>query len=267
MSRAASAPTTSSSSTRPKCRVRRPRRSCRARLCLRSLSGSAPASRRLLLEHFDDTVRSPEEVEQVSGLATLGIIPKVGVDAAAEEELADPRSALSEAYRSLCTALQFSTESGLPKTLVVTSAGPSEGKSITSLAIARHFATHRAKVLLVDADLRNPSLHAKLGCDNAIGLSNYLTGACTPPEAFQATAIPIWPSWRRGRCRPMPPIFWQAAPDVAALGRARGLRSDRHRRAARHGARRCAAAVECRGRHRLRRRRRAGAPRPRSRRA
>ena len=72
----------------------------------------------------------------------------------------------------MCTALQFSTESGLPKTLVVTSAGPSEGKSITSLAIARHFATMGLKVLLIDADLRNPSLHAKLGLDSSVGLSN-----------------------------------------------------------------------------------------------
>ena len=142
-----------------------------------------------MLEQFDDTVRSPEEIERVTGLATLGIIPKVGVDAAAEEELADPRSALSEAYRSLCTALQFTTESGLPKTLVVTSAGPAEGKSITSLAIARHFATHghegaagrcrhAQSVAAQEARLRQRHRPQQLP-----------DGACTPPEAFQATAI------------------------------------------------------------------------------
>ena len=127
-----------------------------------------------------------------------------------EEEFADPRSALSEAYRSLCTALQFSTEAACRKTLVVTSAGPSEGKSITSLAIARHFATMGLKVLIVDADLRNPSLHTKLGLDNAIGLSNYLTGRCTPPETFQKTRHAQSGLHGIGRCRPTPPICWQA---------------------------------------------------------
>jgi polysaccharide biosynthesis transport protein len=143
----------------------------------------------LVLERLDDTIKTADEIGRVSGLATIGIIPKIAGNTSVEEELADPRSGLSEAYRSLCTALQFSTESGLPKSLVVTSAGPSEGKSITSLAIARHFATMGLKVLLVDADLRNPSLHTKLGLDSSIGLSNVLTGANTPPETFQATPI------------------------------------------------------------------------------
>src|SRR5262249_9196583 len=104
-------------------------------------------------------------------------------------EIGDPRSALSEAYRSFCTSLQFSTDRGLPKTLLLTSAGPAEGKSVTAVAIGRHFATMGLKVLLIDGDLRNPSLHTKLQLSNAVGLSNYLTGACTPPEAMQATDI------------------------------------------------------------------------------
>ena len=114
----------------------------------------------------------------------LGLIPKVSQ---VNEELADIKSAFCEAHRSLCTALQFTTETGLPKTLLVTSAGPSEGKSITSLGIAKHFATLGQKVLLIDADLRNPSLHLTLGRENSIGLSTYLTGACSPPEAMQKT--------------------------------------------------------------------------------
>jgi polysaccharide biosynthesis transport protein len=143
-----------------------------------------------VLELLDDTVRSADEIERISGLTTLGVIPKVKGSTTTEAEIADPRSAFSEAYRSLSTSLQFTTDTGLPKTIAITSAGPSEGKSITSLAIARHFATVGLKVLLIDADLRKPSLHVKLGLDNSKGLSNYLTGACAPPDAMQATALP-----------------------------------------------------------------------------
>lgn len=140
-----------------------------------------------ILELFDDRVRSPADMEQISHLPTLGIIPMVRSEEAFFEELADPRSSVSEAYRSLATALQFSTEYGLPRSIVVASAGPSEGKSSTALAIARHFATMGMKVLLIDADMRKPSLHTKLGQGNRIGLSNYLTGAATPPQVVQKT--------------------------------------------------------------------------------
>ena len=143
-----------------------------------------------VLERLDDTITSPAEIERITGLPTLGIIPKVAGTSPVEAEFVDPRSDMSEAYRSLCASLQFSTESGLPRTLFVTSGGPSEGKSLTSLAVARHFATMGQRVLLVDADLRNPSLHTKLGRANAIGLGDYLSGRCTPPEAFQATSLP-----------------------------------------------------------------------------
>ena len=151
------------------------------------------------LERLDNKVRSAEQVEQITGLTVLGVIP---IAKNVEEELADPGSALSEAHRSLCTALQFTTENGVPKTLTLTSAGPGEGKSLTSLAIAKHFATMGRKVLLVDGDLRNPSLHVKLKSDNSIGLSNYLTGACAPPEALQRTEIPNLAFMASG---PLPP--------------------------------------------------------------
>lgn len=141
------------------------------------------------LERLDDSLRDPGEVERLTGLPALGIIPKITNADDVDPQMADPTSAISEAYRSLCTALQFSSESGLPRSLFVTSAGPSEGKSYTSMAIARHFATLGMKVLLIDADLRNPSLHKKLNLDNSVGLSNYLTGACTPPETFQSTSV------------------------------------------------------------------------------
>jgi capsular exopolysaccharide synthesis family protein len=154
------------------------------------------------LEYLDDTLRSPEEVERALGYATLGIIPKLPLGTTLESELADPRSHMAEAYRSLCTALQLSTETGLPKTLLVTSAGPGEGKSTTSMTIARHFAKIGMKVLLVDADLRKPSLHTKLGAENASGLSSYLTAAAEPPQLLQKTDVPNLAFMASG---PLPP--------------------------------------------------------------
>ncbi len=143
----------------------------------------------VLMDALDDLIVSIEDVEQFAGTSTLGIIPKVK-DGSAELELADPRSALSEAYRSLCTSLQFTTDHGLPRSLAITSGGPGEGKSLTSIAIASHFARMGLKVLLIDADMRNSSIHKKLHLDNSVGLSNYLTGACTPPEAIQKSDLP-----------------------------------------------------------------------------
>jgi succinoglycan biosynthesis transport protein ExoP len=165
-------------------------------LSLGLVAGCAAAYAR---EVIDDKVRTPEKVESITGLPLLGIIPKVRK---VDDERADPSSALSEAYRSLCTALSFSTENGLPRNLLITSAGPSEGKSLTSLSIATHFARMGRKVLLMDADLRNPSLHRTLGRDSSIGLSNYLTGACSPPDAMQMTELP---NLAFMACGPLPP--------------------------------------------------------------
>jgi capsular exopolysaccharide synthesis family protein len=140
-----------------------------------------------LLERLDNKIRSAEQLEIASGMPTLGVIPNV---TNVEEQVADVRSALNEASRSLCTALQFATDQGLPRTITITSSGPGEGKSLTSIAMAKHFASLGRKVLLVDADMRNPSLHQKLKGDNSAGLSNYLTGACSPPQVMQKTEVP-----------------------------------------------------------------------------
>ena len=143
-----------------------------------------------VIENFDDVIDTVEEAERVGGLATLGIIPLVSSRVDVREALADARSPLAEAYRSLCTSLQFATVRGMPKTLFVTSAGAQEGKSISSIAITQHFARLGLKVLLVDADMRNPSLHKYLNADNSVGLSSCLAGASTPQDAIQKTATP-----------------------------------------------------------------------------
>ena len=138
----------------------------------------------LLMEFLDDTIKTPLDVEQKLKLAVLGVIPKLGAKENVNAAAANPQSSFSEAYRSVRTSLQFSTDHGVPKTLLVTSSGPGEGKSTTALALARNFAQLGKRVLLIEADLRNPSLHRTLGLQgHGVGLSNLLAGGCTLAEA------------------------------------------------------------------------------------
>lgn len=154
------------------------------------------------LEFMDDRVRAPDEMEAFTALPTLGVIPSIEEAQHPLDLLFDPRSAFAESYRSLATSLQFASQTGLPRSIVVTSSGPAEGKSTTSLALARHFAMTGLKVLLIDADLRRPSLHLQLGVDNSTGLCNYLTGAVSPPEVIQQTDVPLLAFLPSG---PLPP--------------------------------------------------------------
>jgi len=149
-----------------------------------------------LLEHLDDSIRFVEDVERETGVPVLGAVPKLkGADlqkvgTVALSPHADPNSPFAEAYRSVRTALQFSTASGAPRRLVITSSSKEEGKSTTALALAINFAQMGKPVLIVDADLRNPVLHKLLKIDNARGLSNYLSGNVRPMEVIHKTDIP-----------------------------------------------------------------------------
>lgn len=141
-------------------------------------------------EHLDDTFKSPEDVEEKLGLPLLGIIPLVNEIKDTAHILDEPHSAVAEAYRSLRTALQFSTTGGVPRSLLITSARASEGKSTTAVTLARNFAQLGMRVLLIDADLRKPSLHRYLAIDESVGLTNFLAGTMMPPQAFQKTEVP-----------------------------------------------------------------------------
>ena len=133
-----------------------------------------------LLEFLDDTLKTPDDIEQKLRLAVLGVIPRLGPKENLVNVSRDSRSSFSEAYRSVRTALQFATDHGVPKALLITSAGPGEGKSTTALALARNFAELGKRVLLIEADMRDPSLHRTLGLQgHAIGLSNMLAGGAT----------------------------------------------------------------------------------------
>jgi succinoglycan biosynthesis transport protein ExoP len=140
-----------------------------------------------LFELLDDTFKSPEEIEEQLGLAVLGVIPMS--DGNIFADINGPSNPIAEAFRSFRTALQFSTDQGAPKSVVVTSAQPGEGKSTTALALAVNFAQLGMKVLLIDADLRNPSQHRNLSRTNGAGLANYLAGAAMPESTFQKTDV------------------------------------------------------------------------------
>ena len=147
----------------------------------------------LLLEHLDDTIKTPDDMEKLLGLAVLGVIPATrvadGVDLALAEN-ADPQSPFAEAHRSLRTILQFSTPEGMPKVLLVTSTAVGEGKSTTALSLATHIAQAGKTVLLIDCDLRKASLHKKLGIANDSGLTNYLAGDAQPVNITRGSQIP-----------------------------------------------------------------------------
>lgn len=127
-----------------------------------------------LRSQFDDTVRVPEDVEHKLELPLLGVIPKAR-DGDPDAELADPKSPVSEGYNSLRGALLYSTSHGLPRSMLVTSSQPSEGKTTSSFAIAQGLARMGRKVLLVDVDLRRPSIHRRLSLDNEQGMTTLLT--------------------------------------------------------------------------------------------
>lgn len=154
------------------------------------------------LEQLDDSIKTPEDIDTKLGVSMLGAIPVLPKGLLPFEALADPRSAVSEAYYSVRTALQFSTSEGVPSNLLVTSARPSEGKSTTAMALAQNFARLGLRTLLIDSDLRNPSLHKVLGRHNSSGLSNLLTGSAQLSEVVQATDDP---NLMFVACGPLPP--------------------------------------------------------------
>ncbi|MFO0413715.1 MAG: polysaccharide biosynthesis tyrosine autokinase, partial [bacterium] len=156
----------------------------------------------LVLEALDETLATPDDVEKKLGVAVLGVTPFLEKGEAPLEALADIRSGFSEAYYSLRTALQFSTPDGAPGTLLVTSARPAEGKSTTAYATALNLARVGKRVLLVDGDLRNPSMHRVVGVENERGMSNLLSGSADLDGVVRPTSqenlffIP---------CGPLPP--------------------------------------------------------------
>jgi capsular exopolysaccharide synthesis family protein len=144
-----------------------------------------------LVDALDQVLTTPDDVAARIGLPILGVIPLAAKRTEVAALLADRRSGLSESYYSLRSMLQFSTEAGFPRSLLVTSTGPGEGKSTTAYALATILARLGYKTVLVDADLRNPSLQKEFdGLHNSTGLTNLLTSAGTLAEVVQDSGTP-----------------------------------------------------------------------------
>ena len=147
-----------------------------------------------LIESMDDSIKFADEVEKTLGLPLLGVIPHVK-DKSDLPSLAflahtDPRGHLAEAYRSTRTALQFSSSTGAPKVLLVTSTTKNEGKSTTALALAISFAQLGGKVALIDSDMRNPTMHKLFQMSNNFGLSSYLAGQDPDKDLLRRVNVP-----------------------------------------------------------------------------
>jgi polysaccharide biosynthesis transport protein len=139
------------------------------------------------IEWIDDTVKTPDDLTGKLGISPLGVIPMIPKGTSMRGELEDPRSQISEAYQSVRTALQFSTDHGIPRTLLITSTRASEGKSSTALALAQTLASLGASVLLLDSDLRKPTFRGPSASSK--GLSSLLAGHDNVRECIHPTEL------------------------------------------------------------------------------
>lgn len=171
----------------------------------------------LILEQLAESVILPGEFQSKLRIPLLGSTPAIRSqvrqkllssrpvsDHEAKMILKDSQSDISEAYFSILTAVQFSTANGAPATIAITSCQPREGKSTTALALARGLAGLGAKVLLVDADMRNPSIHRTFGLDHPQGLSDVLTGNADFDRVLHSTDAENLSVMTAGKLPPSP---------------------------------------------------------------
>ena len=138
------------------------------------------------IEYLDTSVKTIDDVERTLQAPVLGVIPQ-NIGLIMDEGAESPHA---EAYRVLRTNILFSRKDDNLNTIVVVSAGAGEGKSTTAFNLATIFAQNGSRVLVVDSDLRRPTLHRMINVTNSIGLTNYLLKQNTLDQVIQTTKVP-----------------------------------------------------------------------------
>ncbi len=147
-----------------------------------------------LVEYLDNTVKSEKDLESRYGLTVLGSVEKLKEKGKHIESyiVQNPLSPLAESYRLIRSGLLLSSAEHPPKTILVTSMGPNEGKTTTTINIARVLSQGNKTVLIIDCDMRRPRVHTVFSMQNEKGLSNYLTGNLHENIIHQVTGEDIF---------------------------------------------------------------------------
>jgi len=152
-------------------------------------------------EYLDNTIKTPEDVEQLIRLPSFGMVPEISNGRRRRLEkgttcpvelitYGHPKSMLSEAYRSIRTSILLSFSEKPPKKIAITSPNPSEGKTTTVINTAIALSQTGARVLIIDADLRKPRLHKIFNHENGQGLSNFLSGHGDLESVVKTSEVP-----------------------------------------------------------------------------
>jgi exopolysaccharide transport family protein len=152
-------------------------------------------------EYLDNTVKTPEDIEQLIRLPSFGMVPEISSvrrkqlekGASYPVELityGHPKSMLSEAYRSIRTSILLSSSEKPPKKIAITSPNPAEGKTTTAINTSIALSQTGARVLIIDADLRKPRLHKIFNHENGLGLSTFLSGNGTLGCIIKKSEVP-----------------------------------------------------------------------------
>lgn len=158
-------------------------------------------------EYMDSRIKVPEEIKSHLGLPFLGMIPAFAsaeTDGTAPLLQPDAPAAFSEAIRAVRTAVLFSTAEEGSRSIVVTSTGPHEGKTVVSSSLAITLAQAGQRTIVVDADMRRPRMHEALGRSQEPGLSNVLVGEASLADATRATTVPNLTLLAAGHIPPNP---------------------------------------------------------------
>ena len=142
----------------------------------------------LAIDYLDDTVKTPEDITRRLKLPFLGLVPAVKGNNHPLLSQEVPHE-FGEAFRALRTSLVFSSGSEGTRVIALTSAQPLEGKTTTACNMAIALAYGGSRVLLIDADMRRPSVSRTLGIENTIGLSHLLTGQATARQTIRRTNV------------------------------------------------------------------------------